>query len=276
MAAEPVRTSVDVSIGPHRAEPVLSLRSVTRVFGGLAAVCDLDLDVAPGAIFGLIGPNGAGKTTVFNLVTGATPASSGIVLFGGTDISRRAPFDINRLGVARTFQNIRLFARISVLENVKTAASWRARYGWFHGLVRGSHFEGRERALDREALDLLERFGLADQRDEEAGGLSYGDQRRLEMARALATNPRLLLLDEPAAGLNDAETTELMGLVRRIRDDYELTVLLIEHDMRLVMGLCDRIAVLDHGVKISEGAPDAVRSDPAVIAAYLGEEDACV
>jgi len=274
MAAEPIEASVEFAAASEVAEVLLRLCGVTRMFGGLAAVSDLDLEVPRGAIFGLIGPNGAGKTTVFSVVTGANPPTSGSVVGDGRDLTGRAPVDINRAGIARTFQNIRLFSTISVSENVKTAASWRARYGWFHGLVQGAHFHGRERALDLEVRDLLERFDLWAQRDEQAGSLPYGDQRRLEMVRALATRPRLLLLDEPAAGLNDAETTELMGIVRRVRDDYGLTILLIEHDMRLVMELCDRIAVLDHGVKISEGAPCEVRRDPAVIAAYLGEDGA--
>lgn len=252
--------------------PILELRSVTRSFGGLVAVSALDLAVHPGSIYGLIGPNGAGKTTVFNVVTGAAPATEGTVLFGGRDVTRLQPYAICRLGIARTFQNVRLFPTVSVLENVRIAASWRAGYGWLHGLIQGTHFRRCEQGITERAWELLERFGLAERASEEARGLPYGEQRRLEIARALATLPRLLLLDEPAAGLNASETEELMELVRHIRDELDTTILLIEHDMRLVMGVCERITVLDHGEKISEGTPAEVRSDPCVVAAYLGEE----
>jgi branched-chain amino acid transport system ATP-binding protein len=251
---------------------ILELRGVTRRFGGLVAVDRLDLEVPEGCVFGLIGPNGAGKTTVFNVITGASPASEGHVLFGGHDVTAMQPYAISRAGVARTFQNIRLFRGISVLENVKTAMSWRAGYGWWDGLVQGVRFERRERALLEECMELLGRSGLERRAPEMAGSLPYGEQRRLEIVRALATHPRLLLLDEPAAGLNHTETDELMGFVRATRGELGLTVLLIEHDMRMVMGICERIAVLDHGEKISEGSADEVRRDARVVAAYLGEE----
>lgn len=251
---------------------VLELRGVTRRFGGLVAVDSLDLEVPEGSVFGLIGPNGAGKTTVFNVITGASPASEGRVLFEGQDTTSMQPYAINRAGIARTFQNIRLFRGISVLENVQTAMSWRAGYGWWDGLVQGIRYERRERALLEECMGLLGRSGLEKRAAEMAGSLPYGEQRRLEIVRALATHPRLLLLDEPAAGLNHTETDELMDFVRAMRRELALTVLLIEHDMRMVMGICERIAVLDHGVKISEGSAEEVRRDPAVVAAYLGED----
>ena len=253
-------------------EPILELRSVSRLFGGLAAVSGLDLEVPRGSIFGLIGPNGAGKTTVFNLITGATPPTSGKVFFEGRETTGLPAYAINRLGIARTFQNIRLFKEVTVADNVRTAGSWRAGYGWLQGLIQGSGFAQREAELSEKVHRLLVAFGLEHRGSELARSLPYGEQRRLEIARALATGPRLLLLDEPAAGLNAAETDELMALVHRLREEYDLTILLIEHDMRLVMRICQRICVLDHGEKICEGPPDEVRTDPRVIAAYLGQE----
>jgi branched-chain amino acid transport system ATP-binding protein len=261
----------------HLAAPVpdamLELQSVSRFFGGLAAVRNLDMAIGRGSIHGLIGPNGAGKTTVFNLITGATPLSSGSIRMEGREIGHLAPHAINRLGVARTFQNIRLFKGISVFENVRTAGSWRSGYGWIHGLVQGYTFHLREAELHQRTSELLDEFGLAHRAKEPAGALPYGEQRRLEILRALATRPKLLLLDEPAAGLNASETDALMQLVERILEQYELTILVIEHDMRMVMELCDTITVLDLGERICEGDPAAVRNDPLVIQAYLGRGD---
>jgi branched-chain amino acid transport system ATP-binding protein len=254
------------------ADTILQLEGVSCYFGGLAAVSELDLAVERGYIHGLIGPNGAGKTTVFNIITGANPATGGCVRFEGHDVTTLPSWAVNRLGIARTFQNIRLFPTIDVLDNVRTAGAWRTGYGWWDGLWQGRKFESGERAIRRAAMELLDEFGLAHRARESARSLPYGEQRRLEIVRALATQPRMLLLDEPAAGLNPAETDALMGLVYRIRDERGLTVLLIEHDMRLVMSICQRITVLDHGVRISEGSSGEVRDDPAVIAAYLGEE----
>ncbi|MBD3176044.1 MAG: ATP-binding cassette domain-containing protein [Armatimonadia bacterium] len=252
---------------------VLEMRRVSRYFGGLAAVKNLDLSVMHGQIHGLIGPNGAGKTTLFNVITGANTASSGAVLVDGRDITHLPPHAINHLGVARTFQNIRLFKEISVYENVRTAATWRGGYGWLHGFIQGLTFERREAAIHDQVLQLLEDFQLGHRAREVSRSLPYGEQRRLEIVRALATRPKLLLLDEPAAGLNAAETDELMALVHRILEQYDLTILLIEHDMRLVMEICQAITVLDHGEKICEGDADQVRNDPQVIEAYLGQGD---
>lgn len=260
-------------VPPGCTDTVLELRGVSRYFGGLGAVRDLNMSVRRGHIHGLIGPNGAGKTTVFNLITGVTPLSSGRVLLQGQEISHRPPYLINHYGVARTFQNIRLFRELSVYDNVRTAASWRAGYGWFHGLVQGYVYHVREAELHERVMALLGDLGLSHRIDEAAQSLPYGEQRRLEIIRALATQPKLLLLDEPAAGLNASETDHLMVLVHRILREYDLTVVLIEHDMRLVMEVCDVVTVLDHGEKICEDAPEAVRNDPAVIQAYLGRED---
>ena len=252
--------------------PSLSLDHVSIVFGGLKAVCDLSLDVHPGELVGLIGPNGAGKTTVFNLITGVYAPTSGTIRFADRVLNGRKPHDICRLGIARTFQNTRLFAGLTCLDNVKIAAHQHATSSFWDGLWATRRSAADERAIDRKARALLDTLSLSDVADTRAADLPYGRQRRLEIARALATDPRLLLLDEPAAGMNPQETQALMHLIEEVRRRFELAVLLIEHDMKVVMTICQRIAVLDYGVKICEGDPATVLRDPATIRAYLGED----
>lgn len=251
---------------------MITVNKLTKTFGGLTAVSNVDLELKQGELVGLIGPNGAGKTTVFNLLTGVYVPSSGEINFEGKSIVNLKPYQITARGVARTFQNIRLFNSMTVLDNVKLAYHWHDKYSLWGSFLRlPDYYRGEER-MNRDALELLKVFRLDNKAGELASNLPYGEQRRLEIVRALAAKPKLLLLDEPAAGMNPLETKELMELIGEIRDKYDLTILLIEHDMSLVMNICERIYVLDYGKIIAEGTPEEIKHNPKVIEAYLGRE----
>ena len=253
--------------------PVLDVRGLGIDFGGLTAVDNFNLMIGRNEIAGLIGPNGAGKTTVFNLLTNVYQPSRGSILLDGVPTAGKKTYQVNRMGVARTFQNIRLFKDLSVIDNVKVGLHQSMNYHLPEALLRLPSYWKQERKTTDEAIGLLNIFHMSDLAGKQAGSLPYGAQRRLEIIRALATRPKLLLLDEPAAGMNPSETAELMEVIRRIRDEFDIAILLIEHDMNLVMGICEGICVLNFGQVIAKGTPDEIRSNPQVIEAYLGKKE---
>lgn len=253
--------------------PILDVRGLGIDFGGLTAVDDFNLMIGRREIAGLIGPNGAGKTTVFNLLTNVYQPTRGSILINNVPTAGKKTYQINRMGVARTFQNIRLFTNMSVIDNVKVGLSQSMDYNLASAITRLPNFWKQEKVANEKALELLSIFHMEDLADTEAGALPYGAQRRLEIIRALATNPKLLLLDEPAAGMNPSETTDLMNTIRQIRDDFDIAIMLIEHDMSLVMGICEGIAVLNFGRVIAKGTPEEIRNNPAVVEAYLGKKE---
>lgn len=250
---------------------MLDVQNLSIVFGGLKAVSDFNLTINEKEIVGLIGPNGAGKTTVFNMLTGVYTPTQGTISYLGEKIQGLKPYNITKKKIARTFQNIRLFSSLTVLDNVKVSFNYRIEYSIFDSIFRTPKFRKTEAEITAKSIELLKVFSLDVKKDELASNLPYGEQRKLEIVRALAAEPSLLLLDEPAAGMNPQETMELMNLINWIKDEFHISILLIEHDMKLVMGICDKIAVLDYGKKIAEGTPDEIKNNPRVIEAYLGE-----
>ena len=254
------------------AQPVLKCQHLGIQFGGLKAVDDFNMEIGESELMGLIGPNGAGKTTVFNLITGVYKPTEGSLYLNGERMNGKKTHQIVHAGIARTFQNIRLFSELSVIDNVKVAYNMHVKYGLLEAIGRFGRYFTEEEQITEKAMELLKIFHLEDKADELAKNLPYGEQRRLEIARALATEPKLLLLDEPAAGMNPQETKELMELIRWIREKFDLSILLIEHDMGLVMGVCERIYVLEYGICIANGTPDEIKHNKRVIEAYLGEE----
>ncbi|WP_262394604.1 ABC transporter ATP-binding protein [Youxingia wuxianensis] len=251
--------------------PVLKTEHLGITFGGLKAVEDFNISIAPNELVGLIGPNGAGKTTVFNLLTGVYQPTEGRIELDGQEMKDKKPHQMAKAGIARTFQNIRLFKNLTVLGNVKVAFNQNMKYGIFQAILRTGGYWREEEEIDQKARELLSVFNMQDAADKIACNLPYGQQRKLEIARALATNPKILLLDEPAAGMNPTETAELMEAIRIIRDKFNIAILLIEHDMSLVMSICERIVVIDYGMIIAKGTPKEVANNPKVIGAYLGE-----
>lgn len=258
---------------PSLKQTVLKMEHVTKRFGGLVAVSDFNLDLKEGELLGLIGPNGAGKTTVFNLITHVFPVSEGKMEFYGQDITKLNTDKIIRLGVARTFQNIRLFTNMTVKENIMTAFHAHLKSDLFTSVMFLPKYQREEEDIQNKTWKLMKEVGIEHLADYKSSSLPYGLQRKLEIARALATNPKLLLLDEPAAGMNPDETLELNQLILRIREKYKLTIIVIEHDMKVIMNICERIIVLDHGVTIAEGTPEEIQKNPLVIKAYLGAGD---
>ena len=250
---------------------VLDVKNLGISFGGLRAVNDFDIQVEKGELYGLIGPNGAGKTTVFNLLTGVYKPNRGIVKLNGSDITSKSTIEINKAGAARTFQNIRLFKKLTVLDNVKVGLHNHYHYNTIEGIFRLPRYHKVEREMNQRAKEILEVFDMADSAEIVADNLPYGQQRKLEIARAMATKPKLLLLDEPAAGMNPNETIELMDMIKFVRDTFDMTILLIEHDMKLVAGICEKLTVLNFGETLAQGETSAVLNDPQVIKAYLGE-----